>query len=287
MSDMQAGVNPQPSLGELARPVNIPPRPSLLMAVQHEIGKKDPHIKKIANLFNRDVAIAGNLLSMANSAMFNLRTHVKTVEEAIALIGLTHCGALATSMMTKRALATGRMMMPRFWDVSEKRAWAMMYVCRQLKIAPPELAHNFGLFTDIGIPLMMASFPTYLETLLIANQMESDGFIQVENARHRINHAIVGAMLAEHWQIDERVVLAIKNHHTHEAMMDETIPAVTRGLIAAHFVVDKAIQEHRNAVSGEWRAGGHIAADALNLSAEEIETMCDELKQQFAQPNRR
>jgi HD-like signal output (HDOD) protein len=90
MSDMQAGVNQQPSLGELARPVNIPPRPSLLMAVQHEIGKKDPHIKKIANLFNRDVAIAGNLLSMANSAMFNLRTHVKKVEEAISLIGLTH-----------------------------------------------------------------------------------------------------------------------------------------------------------------------------------------------------
>lgn len=284
MSRYKSESNGLSSATELARPVNIPPRPALLMALQHEIAKKDPYIKKIARLVGRDVAVAGNLLSIANSAMFNLRQHVETVEDAITLIGLNHCGALMTNLMTRRALAHGKMMMPRFWDVSEKRSWSMMHVSKKIKIAPPELAHNFGLFSDIGIPLMMASFPSYLETLAIANRMETSGFLQLENSRHRINHAVVGAMLAEHWNIDKDVALAIKNHHTHEILKDDTASATAQGLVAIHFVVEKAIQEYRNAVSVEWLAGGALVSEKLGLSASDVNDICEELKYLFLMP---
>ncbi len=277
--------NQSPATAELARPVNIPPRPALLIALQHEIVRSDPHIKKIARLINRDVAIAGNLLAIANSAMFNLSRRVETVEDALSLIGLNHCHALVTRLMARRTLAHGRMMMPRFWDVSEKRSWGMLHVARKMDIATPELAHNFGLFTDIGIPLMMATFPSYTETLLVANKMETDGFIQLENTRHRINHAVVGAMLAEHWNIDADVVLAIKKHHSHEVLKTATVSKTARELVAVHLVVEKAIQDYRKTVSGEWISGGALAMEVLNLSAEDTKTLCDELQVQFLRPN--
>nr|WP_238379976.1 HDOD domain-containing protein [Janthinobacterium sp. Marseille] len=272
------------STTELARPVNIPPRPALLIAVQHEMNKEEPHLKKIARVINRDVAIAGNLLSIANSAMFNLGRHIETVEDAITLIGLNNCNALMTSLMMRRALSHGKMMMPRFWDVSEKRSWGMMYVARLTHISTPELAYNFGLFSDIGIPLMMASFPNYAQTLNAANKMEEGGFIELENQCHRINHAVVGGMLAEHWSVDPAVVLAIKKHHTHSIISDLTFSEKVRQLIAVFYLVDKAIQEHRHATSVEWQEGGHQAREILNLSDEEVEQICVDLKVHFSSP---
>lgn len=221
---------------------------------------------------------------MANSAMFNLNRRVETVEDALSLIGLNHCHALVTRLMARRTLAHGKMMMPRFWDVSEKRSWGMLHVARKMGVTTPELAYNFGLFTDIGIPLMMATFPSYPETLLVANKMETDGFTQLENTHHRINHAVVGAMLAEHWNIDADVVLAIKKHHSHEVLKCETISKTARELVAVHLVVEKAIQDYRRTFSGEWISGGALAMEVLNLSADDVKNLCNELQTQFPRP---
>lgn len=266
---------------ELARPVNIPPRPALLIALQREIATEEPDIRKIVKLVERDVAIAGNLLAISNSAMFNLSRHTENVQDAITLIGLNNCHALITRLMARRALAHGRMMMPRFWDVSEKRSWGMMFVARQTTNIAPELAYNLGLFCDIGIPLMMASFLDYGETLTVANQLEHRGFIELENSRHRINHALVGAMLAEHWHADPRVVLAIKKHHSYEVMLDHVFPPEVRELIAIFCVVDQAIQQHRHDVSIEWLEGGEMATETLGLTTADVDDLCAKLKENF------
>jgi len=284
MPDAPSSSQQQAPSSELARPVNIPPRPALLLALQREIAKADPHIGKIGGLLKRDAAIAGNVIAIANSALFNLNRHVKTVEDAISMIGLDHCNAVVTGLMTRRTLARGRMMMPRFWDVSEKRSWTMMHLAARTKLARPEMAHHFGLFSDIGIPLMMASFPSYGETLFIANRMPVDGLVQLENTRHRINHAVVGAMLAEHWHIGDDIILAIKKHHSPQVLKDSQVPASVRNLIAIHLLVDKAIQEYRRDISNEWAAGGAIAREMLGLSDADVDDLCEELNQRLLRP---
>lgn len=266
---------------ELTNAINIPPRPALLMALQREMAQKEPDIRKVAQLIDRDVAIAGNLLGMANSAAFNLRKKLTSVEDTILLIGLNHCSAMVTGLLTKRIMANGKMMMPRFWDVSEKRAWSMTCLAKKLHLSSAATAHNFGLFCDIGIPLMMASFPDYLKTLQLANQMETDGFTQLENRRHRINHALVGAMLAEHWGIEGDVVSAIKNHHTPQVLQDEKFSDAARKLLAMHFVVEKAIQDYRNAIAVEWKNSGVLASEILNLSTDDINAFGEVVKHQF------
>lgn len=275
----------QTATAELARPVNIPPRPALLIALQHEISREEPSPKKIVHLIDRDVAIAGNFLAMANSSMYRRDQHIEKIEDAVTLIGLNHCSALITRLMVRRVLAHGRMMLPRFWDVSEKRSYGMMHVAKLTAIISPELAYNFGLFSDIGIPLMMASFPDYAETLALANQLENTtSFVQLENARHRINHAVVGAMLADHWHIDSQVVLAIKKHHAPQILCDSNYATTVRTLIAIFYVVDYAIQQYRQAISAEWLEGGAAAAEILGLEAADIDEICTELKQKFSCP---
>jgi len=272
-----------PPVTDQMRAIDIPPRPALLMALQRELRREEPDVKKVAQLLGRDVAMAGQLLKTANSAHLNLRRRPKTVSDAIALVGMNHCAAIMEGLFVRSILSNGKTMMARFWDVSEKRARGMSHVAKKTGCAPLDLAYSFGLFCDIGIPLMKASFPAYLETLAIANKMGTWRFVKLEDVRHGISHTTVGATLAEKWGISPDIVLAIKNHHATEVLSDAAVPAAIKALVAANLVVEKAIEEYRMAdASLEWREGGSAAAEVLGLSADDIEDICAELKNLFS-----
>jgi HD-like signal output (HDOD) protein len=277
-----SGHDPDTEQGTSFMAVAIPPRPALFMALQRELRKDEKDIRRIAELINRDVGMASKLLETTNSAFFALRRHVNTVGDAIQLIGTDHCAAVMSGLITKKALGMGAMMMARFWDVSEKRAKGMSFLAKEMRVAEPQLAYSFGLFCDIGIPLMKASFPHYAETLAIANQRGALEFLKVEIERHGIDHASIGAMLATRWSLDEEVVAAIGMHHDYEKLYDESISGTTRALVALNDVVEKAIQEFRGEhESHEWVEAGKIASDALDLDDAEVEELCRSLKEKF------
>jgi HD-like signal output (HDOD) protein len=272
----------QSQAADIIAAVEIPPRPALLMALQREIRHDDPQLKRIAQLIGRDVAMAGKLLQAANSAFFSLPRRVATVEDALSMIGMNQCGAMMTSLITRTLMAQGRTMMARFWDVSEKRAKGMSFVAAECRAGSPDLAHTFGLFCDIGIPLMKAHFPTYLETLALANRLSGNGFTDIERSRHGIDHAVVGAVLADRWGMDDDIVNGIRLHHDYDALYQESVPATVRALLAMNLVVERAIQEFRgDAVSLEWVAGGAAATDALDLDADDVNRICQELRRRF------
>lgn len=272
--------------------ISIPPRPALLMALQREMRKEDPDFGRIGILLRRDAGMAGNLLKTANSAFYGTSRHVDTIEDAIILVGMNQFSALMTSLITRRVLANGAMMMARFWDVSEKRSAGMGYLAKQTRLIAPEVAYTFGLFCDIGIPLLKAHFPNYLHTLEAANH-GSERFTRVEDERHGINHTVAGAMLAESWGIAPDVVAAIRLHHMLEALHDGNVPVTVRRLIAANLLVDRAIQEFRGEhgyPTGAAAAGGYSEWDVacapaiitLNLTPADAEALCDDLRARFA-----
>jgi HD-like signal output (HDOD) protein len=272
-----------PSLGidpsNVVLEVNIPPRPALFMALQREIHKEVPDVRKIAELINRDVAMASRLLETSNSVFFNTRRHIISVQDAIAMMGMDQCAAVMTGLITKKSLGAGPMMMARFWDVSEKRAKAMSFLATELNTVGPELAYSFGLFCDIGIPLLKAAFPSYLETLSIANRLGDVSFLEVEQNRHGLDHAYVGSILAQQWSISEHVATAIRLHHDHEVLYDDQLAIPARALVALNYVAEKAIQEFRGEVeSHEWREGGSVASEALSISTDDVEELCEAIK---------
>lgn len=259
--------------------VTIPPRPALLLALQREIRADDPQPKKIASLINRDVAMSGTLLKAANAAIFGARRRIASIDDAIAMLGMRQCGAVMTSLITRSLMAKGQTMMARFWDVSEKRANGMTYLAQKTRLMPPEIAHGFGLFCDIGIPILKATFPSYLATLALANREASTRFTEIERSRHGVDHAMVGSLLAQEWDFDTDIVLAIRLHHSYETFSDPTCSSELRALIAANLVVEKAIQQFRKESSSlEWVVGGAAAMEVLSLNDADVEDACQALR---------
>jgi HD-like signal output (HDOD) protein len=287
-----SGMQPpsESNAGTSFKGISIPPRPALLMALQREMRRDDPDFRKIGQLLRRDAGMAGSLLNSANSAFYGTQRHVETVEDAVTLVGMDQFSALMTGLITRKALASGAMMMARFWDVSEKRSIGMGYLAKQTQLFSSELAFCFGLFCDIGIPLLKAHFPAYLETLQLANH-GSERFTQIEDDRHGVNHTAAGAFLAETWGIAEDVVQAIGMHHTLEVMHDGRVPQAVRRLIAANLLVDRAIQEFRSEAGyseendySEWNVACAPAIVTMGITPARAEALCSELKMRFAGP---
>jgi HD-like signal output (HDOD) protein len=262
----------------LLRSIRIPPRPSQLVDLQQELAADDPSPRRIARIIGNDVGMSGALLKLANSPFFGAARKAKSVEQAINFLGINQCAALLTGLLARQAIDGGNGALNQFWDTSARRAQALVFTARRLRIAPADIAHTFGLFCDIGIPLLMDRFTDYGDTLAIASRDAQRGFTDVEDARHSTNHAAIGCLLARNWGLSPDVSWAILHHHDYAVLDDEATDDAIRSLVAASVLAERGIARyHGNHDSLEWEKGGEPACRHLGLDAGEAEDLLEEL----------
>lgn len=270
------------AVDEVAKSIQIPACPAMLSALQAEMGKEDPEPKVLANIIGRDVAMSATLLKTANSAYFNLKRKAETVEHAVAYLGMVTCSSIMQGLIARKTIPGDGAILTRFWDVSDKRAMAMQLLSRQLRVSTPDVAHTFGLFCDIGIPLLLTRFPDYSETLQLANASVDERFPSVEDKRHHTNHATIGSLLGRTWGLAPDVVMAIRLHHEYEVLTESLTPDSIKGLVALSLIVEKAIQTYQHMNKHvEWEKGGHLALEVLGMTEDEMFDICEELHCRF------
>lgn len=266
----------------LLRSIRIPPRPSLLMDLQAELAEDDPSPRSIARIIGNDVGMSGALLKLANSPFFGAARKAKSVEQAINFLGINQCAALLTGLLARQAIDGGSGALNQFWDTSARRAESLVFIARRLRIAPPDIAHTFGLFCDIGVPLLMDRFADYADTLAIAGRDTLRRFTEVEDAQHSTNHAAIGCLLARNWGLSPDVSWAILHHHDYAVLDDDATDDAIRSLVAASVLAERGIARyHGNRDSLEWEKGGEPACRHLGLDAGEVEDLLEELHDTF------
>lgn len=272
-----------PETDALIKSIGIPPRPSTLVDMQREVAKEDPDLARIARLVAGDVALTVAMLRTVNSPLYGLARRCETVDQAIMMMGLKRVSALVTGLMVRRVLPTDGPQLTRFWDVSSKRSHALARLARGLNRGEADIAQSFGLFCDVGIPLLMQRFPNYSRTLKTCNDESDRGFTEVEQANHRTDHALIGAVMARSWGVSQTVCLAIRLHHDYSIFQNPAIPAAVGQLVAMGLVAEVAIQRFAGLnLSSEWNKGGDFAAGALMLSDHDVGEWIERLVDDFA-----
>lgn len=267
----------------LVKSIGIPPRPSILLDLQKEVTSDDPNFKRIAALIGADVALTIALLKVANSPMYGLSRRCESVEQAISMLGLRQVGQIVTSLVLRKVLRTDGPMLTRFWDVSAKRSFAVGRLARSVGGVDFDVGQSFGLFCDVGIPLLMQRFPEYGQTLKRCNEANDASFTEVEHWYHQTDHALVGGMMARSWGASPTLALAIRLHHDYSIFQDPGTPEPVTRLIAMGLLAEVAIQRFAGLNAGtEWDKGGDYAASALMLGDHDVEDWVDRLIEDFA-----
>ncbi len=273
-----------PGVDALVRNMGVPPRPQMLADIAAEMALEDPDPARIARIVATDVALTAAVLRVANSPAYALTRRAETLGQAVQLLGLRQIGVLVTGLVMRKALRTDGPQLTRFWDVSAKRSWALSTLARRLRgiHVGVDVAQTFGLFCDVGIPLLLQRFPDYGRTLQAANGEPAGSFTHIEQQAHDTDHALVGALMARSWGVSQTICLAIRLHHDYAVFHDPKVPEPVAQLIGMGLLAERAIQTFAGLHgSNEWCKGGDGALGALMLSDHDAEEWIERLMDGF------
>jgi HD-like signal output (HDOD) protein len=264
------------------RDIIIPPCPELLAALQVEVRQGDPDPAHIAAIAGSDVAMAAALLRTANSPLYSRSRPAATVSEAVSMLGVGPAVTLLTGFLTRRAIRIQSSLIEHFWETSTRRAIAMGFIARQLYSVDPDIAHMCGLFCHVGIPVMLQGVKGYSGTLAEALARQDRSFTETENAAHRTDHAVVGAIVAKTWRLPPVIVFAVRLHHDFAVLRDGKVSAEVRTLVAIALVAEHLVATFEEVEEQkEWVQHGRDCLAFLNITELEVDSWLDTLHPQF------
>ncbi len=264
------------------RDIVIPPCPELLVALRKEMGKADPEPQVIAEIAGRDVAMAASLIRTANSPFYGRSRAVTSVSEALGLLGVRVAEKLLTAFLVRNAIPINSPVLEHFWDTSARRAIAMAHIARELYGVDAELAYTCGLFYHVGMPILMQGVPGYAGSLAEALARQDRSFTDTENAVHRTDHAVVGALVARTWRLPSPIYQAVRFHHDFTVLRATTVLPEVRTLVAMALVADYLVAQHEGLAPGkEWAQYGPECLAYLRVTEVEVEAWIDALHPMF------
>lgn len=264
----------------------IPPRPAVLLGIQKEMRKLEPDFVELATLISADVGISASLVKIANSPLFGVRHHIRSVREAVQVLGLNSVASAVAALSLKQVFSSVPNL-ERFWDSSARIAQLSGWLSNQLVLPglrlKPEEVYTFGLFRDCGIPVLLSMYADYLDILKAANNAPDQPFTDIEENELSVHHAMIGAMLVREWELPDEFQVGIEWHHDAETLRgigQITLPEISRIFVAIAQLSERLFQE----LTGfnktcEWEKLGHICLDILGIDEDRLH----ELKAQAQQ----
>jgi HD-like signal output (HDOD) protein len=192
--------------------LELPPPPKVAAEVQRltrteaeDDAKLAVNAAELANLIQRDVALAGQVMRVANSALYARRTPVVTLSQAIAWLGMREIRTITFSAAVQSQVFASsyfRKEMTDLWRESVITALFAQEVAR-LKRRNVESAYLCGLLHRVGLAVVLARIGNaVLKQRLTPDPAQVLAFAQKHETR-------VGALLAACWNLPPAVSAAI------------------------------------------------------------------------------
>jgi HD-like signal output (HDOD) protein len=266
-------------VGQELRSIGIPPRPSILIKIDQEMHEDEPDFYRLAEVIGEDVALSAGIIKVANSSYFGFTKPVRSVQEALLVLGLNTITHAISGMELRKAFQNTQRL-ERFWHSSAAIAHTSAWMAQRIRsqTVRPVDAYTFGLFHDCGIPLLMAPFKNYVDILIEANEDGSRVFTEVEDQHLSINHADIGFQLAQEWLLPEETCQAIRSHHDIEALRgNRSLTRRSRDVIAMAHLSEHFLNHHTGLSKGvEWFKLGTACLELLQIDDALLHKLYDE-----------
>ncbi len=201
-------------LNEILNCQNLPSLPAVAVKVLDMTADPDVKMPDLAAMIEKDQALSVKILRTVNSSFYGLRKRCASIDKALVLLGLGPVKTLVLgfSLVTcvgadgddgfdyagywRRALETG---------VSAKA------IARKLGFDCEDEAFVVGLLQDVGMVAMSRAMrERYHEVVRRAGEHEK--LVRAEIDAFELQHADVGALLAESWHLPPELYVPVKFH---------------------------------------------------------------------------
>ena len=168
---------------------------------------------ELAKVISLDPILAAYILKISNSAFYNFSGKVKTLSDAITLIGFEEVKKIVIMISAKNAFKVSDEFDKILWEHSLAVAVASSIVNEKVKITEDGVAYIAGLLHDIGkIVFKKSELVDYME--ILKESYENDKDIRpLEEDKYGYNHADVGGYILQEWNFDQEIIDAVSFHH--------------------------------------------------------------------------
>lgn len=193
----------------------LPALPAVVLELIQSLGDSHVSAEQLAVKISHDQAIAAKTLRLANSSFYGLPRQVTSIAEATAILGLRTLRSVATAAGLAGGFANSRCQgfdFDAFWRHSIATALTARAVAQRTRM-DEDAAFTLGLLHDIGRLVLISAYPDDY-ALAIAYRAAQDCLMHVAERHYfGVDHAEVGAVMAEHWRFAPEIVSAIACHH--------------------------------------------------------------------------
>lgn len=206
----------------------LPPFPAVAQRVLALVGHEDVAIRDLGDLVKMDPSFSAELLRFANSALFGSRHEVKSVSQAIILLGLDRVKTMATMVAVNRMVRGSVRIgaLRKVWVHSLATALIAEEAARVSGL-PNDTAYTAGLLHNLGTLGLMSAYPEEYERMLAVTQDFGFDLLQTERDLFDIDHCLAGCYLAQDWNFPDELAAAIAVHHEdpvhYEASLDNVV----------------------------------------------------------------
>ncbi len=221
--DSEAGLGTNDQLQNIIMTTrDLPAMPQVASKVLELSSDPNTSAEQLQQIISDDPAMTGRILKIANSAMYSCSRKVKTLTEAIVMLGFNSIRSLvvtsaARNLYNTRKVTTG-LKERLLWEHSVGAAFACRLLVQERIPNLAEEAFLAGLMHDIGKLVLNLRVPEQFDEIVQLVYNDNRSFHLTEKEILGFDHAEVGARLVNKWNLSPVLEDAILNHHNPEAM---------------------------------------------------------------------
>jgi putative nucleotidyltransferase with HDIG domain len=215
----------------------IPAIASKVMTIANDSNASAEDLRKI---IEQDPTLAARVLKVANSSLYGFGRQIETLRHAVTLLGFrtVECLVMAASLRDTF----------KHFGLAEKLMWEHStytgVVQGKLGTYGPvrvdrESAFTAGLLHDLGKIALSNVFRERYQKVIARTYNDGAPAVEVERDEFGFDHAVLGALVAEKWNLPTTLVNAIRFHHHAPSAYPSTAPEHHR-LIALTAVATRA-----------------------------------------------
>ena len=237
------------------------------LELMHRI--RDPEISAIdiAEILELDPGLSVKLLKLANSAAYTPRHEIRSVSQAVALVGLSQLESLVMTATLRKSVPKcehENLSAEVFWNTAALRGVLARDLAIRLCPAQTNECFTAGFLQDFAIPFLVSQRPDDYGPIIEAWHAGDSEIWMLERETFDWDHAQVATWIAHEWELPESLASAIGGHHTpDDPAYDCPLPvALVANLSDTEESLEHLHSALRNHLSGE-------EADSLIHSAKQ------------------
>ena len=202
---------------------SLPQFPENILMVQKLISDPDSEMSDIARQISMDPALTGDLLKIVNSAQYMLSKKVDSISEAVKMVGIRGIKNLLYSYGTQKLLGDDSNDKKALWEHSYKAAFYAFNIVKNFRKDRNLLddAYVAGILHDMGKIIFADVHPELLSKIKVFCSDRNLPPSTFEDLSAGMNHAEIGALIAEKWNFPDALVSSIRYHHDPAAAPEE------------------------------------------------------------------